>query len=244
MDWGLMQGIGDGLQQLGGSIYKAKYLDKLKEEEDVRKETRAQKRTDAQVVATRMIAGPDGVPVMQNYNAKDEPVGTWRLPTPQEIQKVEADKVKIDQDQQIRDMTIDEAVWKQGNRDADRALDIREKEASIESKLTSGRADVIRAQNSYRTGSGRGGGIDSSMTGPIDNETTAQALLTEHSELANSYTQGGAEAKLTRDIVERVARDVAAEQEKKAKAGVAIDVMATFRDALSIAASIQANKKK
>lgn len=142
---GLLAGLGAGLQQLGGDIFKAKVLDKLKEEESVRAEKRAEMRKAREVAKTEMITGPDGVPVLQDYNSQGQPVGTFRLPN-----KAQLDELKFEEGKRKQDLTksaLDIALGERSlaDYDEDRALKRRLTEAQIKETEQSGIASMIRA---------------------------------------------------------------------------------------------------
>ncbi len=245
MDWGFLQGLGAGMQELGGSVFKSKFLDKLKEEEEVRKESRAAQRlADKEAttpVSTQFLVNENGRQVVRKFNSMDKLVSE-RAATQTEIEEINHTKMQRDRAGQKEDLAIQKLTFEVDSQPEELEMKREAHARGLDQRDYSNQTSRISAE---RPSAGRGGGgIESALSAPIDNETTAIALLEAHKDLASSYTQGGDKAKLTRDIVERVARDVAAEQEKKAAAGVMIDVSSVFRDALSRAAVINASKRQ
>lgn len=163
-DWGLLQGLGAGMQELGGAVFKAKFLDKLKEEEAVRKENRDQQRALAKVARTEMITGPDGMLVEQDFNANGDKINEWRMPS-----KTKLDAIKHEEATRKQQLTKDALDIAKGEFEVatqEEAWDLEKgvKNALIGQREASGEAALYRAYNPPSR-SGSGGSIVDNLTG-------------------------------------------------------------------------------
>lgn len=243
---GLLAGLGAGLQQLGGDIFKAKVLDKLKEEEAVRAEKRAEMRKAREVVKTEMITGPDGVPVVQDYNSQGDPVGTFRMPTKQQLTAIQNEEIKNKQETQKRALDIStgeqslvQSLFKTENMEADRAFDMEQARARTEIQRQSGITGRISALT-------RGRDKDDD-----DEEPTEEDFVTETKKVGQPFLEekdeGGeavfsaeeqdtlARQAVRRSIVDKVPVSIALKQlTAEAKAGKAGPVKGAARPKVRI----------
>lgn len=153
MDYGLMAGLGEGLQQLGGSVFKAKFLDKLKEEEALRAEKRAEAKEAAKIAKQNYIQ-KDGVWYEQDVNPQGKVVDE-RLAPQNKVEefnrKTEKDKAEA-QKEALTLRTLEQTLSlndkKLATFDEDRSLDKRLMEARI------GSENRQFTPGAYRSGSG------------------------------------------------------------------------------------------
>lgn len=201
MDYGLMEGLGAGLQQLGGSVFKAKFLDKLKEEEAVRAEQRKEAR-EANTIKEQKYVQKDGVWYEQDINNYGK-VMDERL----------APKNKVDEftrSEQKEKLSIENLVTgtdlnkkKLAAYDEDRALDTEMARA----KIASEKADVglKGAQADYYRMGGSSGARASAEAESAGPEDYVQELIKQSADLKKQYT-AGKEPKLSAAEFQEAAR--------------------------------------
>ncbi len=128
-DYALLAGLGQGLQQFGSAVFKSKFLDQLKEQEQIRAEQRAEARQNAKVAETNIEQDGEGV--------------WWRVSRNQNgdvLQKDLAPKSDIDQINFNRDkqkLTIDNLQSQ---------INLRNSQGDQLEALTGLRGDVLRSQ--------------------------------------------------------------------------------------------------
>lgn len=69
---GFLEGLGAGLSEIGGAVFKSKVLDKLREEEETRKEERKAAREAKEVKETKLEDLGGGKWVRRSYNANGD----------------------------------------------------------------------------------------------------------------------------------------------------------------------------
>lgn len=187
-DYGLLQGLGAGLQQLGGSIFKSKVLDKLKEEEAVRAEERAVAREAKKVASQRVIRKGDGTMVRQHLNSqgdlvKEEPVD------PYELEKIQREEQKEKSAAEKEGLTVQGLQQKLklnemelGNYEEDRGLERRVKEANIRQSEA---AATRSLRPDYRETVAEIEAADEPSPGMLANQ-----LVDEYEDLQKEYTSG------------------------------------------------------
>lgn len=187
-DYGLLQGLGAGLQQLGGSIFKSKVLDKLKEEEAVRAEERAVAREAKKVASQRVIRKGDGTMVRQHLNSqgdlvKEEPVDPYELEKIQrEEKKEQAELERAGLAARLGEQKLQLGERELGDYEEDRSLERRAKEANIAQSLAS--AERSRRPD-YRETVAEIEAADEPSPGMLANQ-----LVKEYSDLQKEYTSG------------------------------------------------------
>lgn len=180
-NWGALMGLGEGLQQFGGSVFKSKFLDKLKEEEVLRKEKRDEAKTAAKIDKQNYIQ-KDGVWYEQDVNPNGKVIDE-RLAPMNKVEefnrKTEEGKAQAKEDA-LRLRTLEQTLSlnerKLADYDTDKALDRRLREAQI------------GAENRQYTPYSRGGG----STRPVfslDGSTVTQKEAEKY--MADEMAEGG-----------------------------------------------------
>lgn len=180
MDYALLEGLGAGLQQVGGSVFKAKFLDKLKEEEEIRKEQRRQEREAAKVAETRVEQGAEGEFWRQDYNAEGKPINERKLADKTTIDKINqaAAQEKLNTQKQGLEVLLGEKKLALTDRELEdydemKALKVQGLEAEIGRKKAMGDAALIRATRPASSG----GRSSSKDEGPEPTERDYAQLL-------------------------------------------------------------------
>jgi len=197
-NWGILKGLGEGMQQLGGSIFKAKVLDKLKEEEQVRAEDRQTRREEAKrasTVAQVRYIERDGVWMEQklnsNYNVIEE-----TLAPKSEVDRLNRERQK---DQVSLDNLVSQTELnkkKVANYDEDRAMGKEEHQLDLELKRSGIAENLAQADSARRRGTSDwvgGSGSSGGSAGTTDDPTPgklAQILVKENSALEKELTEG------------------------------------------------------
>lgn len=201
-NWGALMGLGEGMTQLGGQVFKAKFLDKLKEEEAVRAEKRKEAK-DANTVKEQKYVNRDGV-----WYEQDISLGTGRP-----IEERLAPKSKIDEFNRASEkerLGLEEAVLKvgkakreEGYAAEDRALDLEGAKAKIAESAADARLKDAQA-GYYASGGGSGAraSAEAEAAGPED---YVQELIKQSADLKKQYT-AGKEPKLSPGEFQEAAR--------------------------------------
>lgn len=189
---GLLGGLGDALQVLGGAWSankKAELADKLEQEREARAEARAlakeermRKRDENTTAEFKIERDADGVTWRQGYNKFGQRTGERELAPAEDIKNYNFEEQK-------QKVTLENLIG-QGKR-AQEAH-----EASLEYRDASTDAQRARAEN-YRSPKPRSGGssrsIDS-VDGPVEDSSVALALLDEVKGMVKSEGLTDAEA--------------------------------------------------
>lgn len=200
--YGLLAGLGAGLQEIGGSIFKAKVLDKLREEEEVRAEERKAAREAKQVKETRLEDKGGGNWVKRSYNSLGDVVREDVAPA-NEIEAAVAAAEKVRRDKEKDELDIQASRKALENYDADKTLARRKVESEIAEN---------DAQAQYHRGLGRQTGssrtsLDSSIG--KGEEDYAQELLKQSTALRKQYEGEGMTAAEFENIVRSTNREAA-----------------------------------
>lgn len=183
---GLMAGLGEGLQQLGGSIYKTKVLDKLKEEETIRAEKRKEAK-EANTVKEQRYVNKDGV-----WYEQDISLGTGRPIDERLAPKSKIDELNRNEEKErlaVETATLarDKARREEGYAAEDRALDLDAARAKIaESKAD---VDLKGAQAGYYRSGGGAGARSAAKEEPVL-EDYVEDLIDGSPDLREQYTKG------------------------------------------------------
>lgn len=159
--WGGLAGLGDWAVQYGTNMSKSALADKLEQQREARAEARQiarEERDEAKVLATPVGTDyfeRDGALFARSFNKYNRTVDE-RLASKDEIDKRNREKIKQDQDDQIRDLALSEALWKQGS---------REDPNSLENRLRQAQIDAVRAQTADRYASAANRGLSGSGSG-------------------------------------------------------------------------------
>lgn len=177
MDWGLLSGIGSGLQNFGNewsANKKEELRNKLAEDREARAEQRQIAREERQAQRqANTVAGyspeidSDGVLWIQGRNAAGDARGEKRLATPSELQeyKLDQDKKKLT----LEDLTSRAAVskFKAGR---------LEEEAAQEDAYAKARLGLVNAQTGAANYRASGGGSGSSRRASLEEQTSPVPL--------------------------------------------------------------------
>lgn len=244
MDYALLEGLGAGLQQVGGAVFKAKFLDKLKEQETIRAEKRKEEQELAKVAGVRIVSDGEGVFWRETVNSNDDVLKRELAP------KTEIDKIKFEEKK--NNITLENLVTsgkasqldlqkKQFDVDTqaeDRELKNNALEALVGQREASGRADLIRAEK-YQPGRSGGsrGSIEEQLV-PVPASQAAAELIKDFAPIVRQYTDAKDEESLTQAQV----LDLAMKAIKSAGAN-GKDVADTFRRSLDIYKKVPKNKR-
>lgn len=222
MDYGLMAGLGEGLQQLGGAVFKAKFLDKLKEEETIRAEKRKEAQEAAKIDKKEYI-NRDGVWFEQDINPSGQVINE-RLAPKNKIEEFNRNeqKEKIGLENLITSSTLNKK--KLDTYDEDRALDIEATRAKIEQDKAG--AEENRAQADYYRMGGSGGAKAAAEAEAAGPEDYVQELLKQSKGLETQYTVGKT-PKMTKAEYIQLARAAVLEGAKQG-----VDPRSTFAEIL------------
>lgn len=208
-NWGILKGLGAGMEQVGGSIFKAKVLDKLKEEETIRSEERADRRKKAELANTvhdTKYIERDGVWYEQRRNKNLEVIDE-RLAPKNEIDRLntERDTNKITLDKLIADRDLGQK--KLANYDADRQMDIEDRDLTrrnIESQIAENKAQAERAlRPDYRA-------TDNDDEKEYSPGELAQMLIEENEDIEKELTEAaeGETPKMSKQQFRQIAHSV------------------------------------
>lgn len=232
MSWGVMMGIGQGLQQVGGMLLdnnKSKIRERLEMEREDRAYARQLER-DAKQEAQRLSRPATwheveigGQWAMQARNADGTTLdGVTRPMTAVEIEDFNQKRTKAEQDAEKSRLELLLTGKKVDTYDEDRALDRRKTEASIESSLATAQAARSRAMADK----------DSGDTPPT-NEQLATTLVKEYEGVIEQYAQSETNPDgLTPSEVLQLANAAIAEAQKRKT-----NARTIFRDSLNIHAA-------
>lgn len=185
-NWGALMGLGEGLTQLGGQVFKAKFLDKLKEEETVRAEKRKEAK-DAGTIKEQKYINKDGVWYEQDVNLNGKVIDE-RLAPKNKVEEFGRSEQKEKLGIEAQLLGIGKAKREEGYAAEDRALDVEGAKAKIaESKAD---VDLKGAQaDYYRSGGGAGAkaSAEAEAAGPED---YVQELIKQSADLKRQYVFG------------------------------------------------------
>lgn len=159
LDWGVLSGLGSGLQQVGSQISKSaldEKLTKAREERasqlEINREARAEARKASEVAETKLETGTEGELWQQDYNYKGKPIGERKLADKTKIDAIRAAEVEAKQKATKSALDIAIGERKLEDYDINRNLDLDYKRAGIDQRLASaersrvtGQAAMIRA---------------------------------------------------------------------------------------------------
>ena len=178
MDWGFLQGLGAGMQELGGSVFKSKFLDKLKEEEEVRKESRAAQRlADKEAttpVSTQFLVNENGRQVVRKLNSMDKLVSE-RAATQTEIEEINHTKMQRDRAGQKEDLSIKKLLGEVEFQPEEQAMKREAHARGLDQRDYSNQTSRISAEKP--SAGRRGGGIEESVTGPKSPDSVAYSFM-------------------------------------------------------------------
>lgn len=228
-NWGLLMGLGEGLQQAGGMLAangKQKLASKLDQEKEVRANARADKLREMDQLSfdhTGLKKDGDGVLWEVDY-AKNNSTLDTRLASPDKIEAFNLDRDKAKKSLEADMLKIDLSRKELADYDADKALSRELTQARIGQAKDTGLAAITRATNA---GSGK-------STAPASMSEAADALVDNYPDLVRQVTTApsGDTPLLTAAEVQRVAAESV-----KIAAQRGQDAAAIFRDALRIRAN-------
>lgn len=177
--YGLLAGLGAGLQEIGGSIFKAKVLDKLREEEEVRAEERKAAREAKQVKETRLEDKGGGNWVKRSYNSLGDVVREDVAPA-NEIEAAVAAAEKTRRDKEKDELDIKTSKLALENYDADKALARRK----VESEIAENEAQAL-----YARGLGRQSASVAKANQPKSYEDTVDEFVKDNKNLFDEYVK-------------------------------------------------------
>lgn len=234
MDWGSMMGLGEGLQQLGGQVFKAKFLDKLKEEEDIRKEKRKEAK-EANTVKEQRYVQKDGAWYEQDISLGTGRVMDERLAPQHKIKEFERQEQKDKIGLEASLLNLGKARREEGYAVEDRELDLSATRAKIRSEEAEARLKDAQS-GYYATGGGAAASarVRAAHAEPRGGEPAQEAsqedyvqeLIKQSSDLQRQYTQGR-NPQMTPAEFRDMARDVV-----RASAARGIDPRAAFSSAI------------
>lgn len=181
MDYGLMAGLGEGLQMIGGAVFKAKFLDKLKEQETVRAEQRLEQRNNAKVADTGIEQDGEGVfwKVRRNQNGD---ILSKDLAPKNDIDKInnENEKAKLTHKSLLANIGYKQKQIERNDENA--SLKNSLLQSQIERNNKSGDAAMIRAN--------KPSGSSSKAADPADfaDSQLAEKLVKQYGPLVKEYT--------------------------------------------------------
>ena len=196
--WGGLAGLGDAMVSIGQDMSKRAFADKLEREREARaaqREIDRENRQEAKVLKTPTTTEffeRDGALFARSLNKYGDSLDE-RLASKDEIDKRNRDRVKFDQESQARDISLDKALWEQGNRDEDRQMKQRLLEAQIRAAEALGtQRDASAAYSEYRAAGGgaRGsrGGLDSALSDEMPSfGKTVNQLIADNKSIIEGY---------------------------------------------------------
>lgn len=213
MDWALLEGLGNGMQQVGGAVFKAKFLDKLKEQEAVRAEQRKQQRELSEVKESRVVPDGEGVFWKEDINKNGEVLRRDLAP------KTEIDKIKMGE--QKDKLTLEELIARGENakltnkklqfdvdtQAEDRELTNASVAALVGQRTAQGQAALIRADKYQPGGRGGSGGKEKEPASKRDYivEVKKQsAALFKEEGIGALEADGLAELAVNRAIIDKI----------------------------------------
>lgn len=228
-NWGLMMGIGQGLQQVGGMLEadsKTRLAAKLSQEKELRDAAREQQRFDREQLSfdkTGLKKDGDGVLWEVDY-AKNGKELDKRLASPDKLESFNMDREAASNKLKADALTIDMNTRKLEDYDEDRGLERAVKQSTIERNRDTGLAAITRATNSSAGKS----------TAPASLSEAADTLVDSYPDLVKEVTTApsGETPLLSAADVQRVAAESV-----KIAAQRGQDAAAIFRDALRIRAN-------
>lgn len=193
--WGGLAGLGDAMVDIGSTMSKQAFADKLEREREARaaqREIDRENRQEAKVLKTPTTTEffeRDGALFARSLNKYGDSLDE-RLASKDEIDKRNRDQVKFDQDEQIRDLQIDDALYKQGE---GRSLNEKLLNAQIRAAEALGtQRDASAAYSEYRAAGGgaRGsrGGLDSALSDEMPSfGKTVNQLIADNKSIIEGY---------------------------------------------------------
>ena len=243
-NWGVLQGLGDGLQQFGNAWSdreKAKLAEKLQQDREARAEARQTAREERQEAARLRQVDPrttstdidptTGRMVKRLRNSEYQDLGTA------EVGQLEAESIRTQQeaeraqlrtrslDAQLKELNLGRLPEKWGQEDAMHRARL-------------GSESALQAQRYASAGASNRRGLESAVTDQGRNSATdAQTLVSAYPELVKEYTTAprDGQAKLSRDQVEELAHSVIRRSAEREESPA--QVAARFREALRIMAA-------
>lgn len=217
-NYGLLAGLGEGLQQFGGAVFKAKFLDKLKEEEEVRKEERARKREESVVSESKLDPVTGKISRFNKFGTKIREDQASQA----EIDAANRDVEKAKQGIEAGALALAKARREEGYAAEDRELERRKAEAAI--GLSEAQAGYYRDrgdESAAKAGTTAGGG---------GVEDAVDQLIKDNNQLFREYV-GGTDEEGRQLMTASEFRDVA-RQAVKAAAERGVDTRSFFADHL------------
>lgn len=200
-NWGALMGLGEGLTQLGGQVFKAKFLDKLKEEETIRGEKRKEAK-DAGTIKEQKYINKDGVWYEQDVNLNGKVIDE-RLAPKNKIEEFGRSEQKEKLGIEAQLLGIGKAKRDESYAAEDRALDVE----GAKAKIAESAADVRLkdAQAGYYASGGGAGAKASAEAEAAGPEDYVQELIKQSADLKKQYT-AGKEPKLSPGEFQEAAR--------------------------------------
>lgn len=216
-DWGLLSGLGAGLQAFGNT-WTEKSKDALREQLLQERENRAEERAIAReerqakrqadtVAGYRPEIDSSGVLWIQGHNSAGDARGEKRLATPSEIEKykMERDKERIT----LENLTNQAAVnkFKAGRLETEAAQDdalFNARKGLLEAQASAARS---RADYTDRRGSGSGRTSLESATTPVETSDLVTALVDQEKKLLEEAGLSIAEQNMLAKSVIKAARE-------------------------------------
>lgn len=176
---GFLEGLGAGLSEIGGAVFKAKVLDKLREDEEVRKEDRKAAREAKEVKETRLEDLGGGKWVKRSYNANGDMIKEESAPANEIVAaKNSAEKERVSIENAI--LTGKKAQKELDSYDEDQKLDREYKGALIED---------ARARAQYNKGLGRQSASVAKANQPKGYEDTVDEFVKDNKNLFDEYVK-------------------------------------------------------
>lgn len=234
-DWGLLSGLGAGLQQFGNtwtSNAKAELAEKLAQQREDRAEARQIAREERQaqrlentVASWKPVIGDEGVTYMQGFNAAGAPKGERRLANQQEIadfnRQQETNRLSLEE----LTSKVNTAKFKEGRLEQEAALDDEYSRARIAAQNAS--ASASRSLANSRDS--KSAGEDKTERDYVDYVlTNGKAIVSQYT--GTQANPGVLTASEVDDIATRAARLGVAEQR---------DPIAIFKRMLEDAAAMK-----
>lgn len=226
-NYGLLAGLGEGLQQFGGAVFKAKFLDKLREEESIRAEERAEARKARQVTEKKLDPTTGTI---KHYNSVGDVI--------KEVPATAAELDEVKRATRKEELGIEGLVLR--NKAAQDELDYAGTERKMKEERHRAQMEQDAAQTDYyRAGSlaKRMASTDSEDSATRSPEALARELIKQSPELKAQYA-GGKEPVMSAQEFEMVAREAI-----KAAAQRGIDPRSFFAEHLRRYSNTSAAKR-
>jgi hypothetical protein len=180
---GFLEGLGAGLSEIGGAVFKARVLDKLREEEEIRAEERKTAREAKQVKETRLEDKGGGNWVKRSYNSLGDMIKEDVAPA-NEIEAAVAAAEKTRREREKDELEIQASRKALENYDTDKELARRKTESEIAENLAQGR---------YADGLGRQSAGVAKASQPKSFEDTVDEFVKDNKNLFDEYVKGSDE---------------------------------------------------